>query len=146
MNMIKSLNGFPSLRFRKGKFIPEIKPMMPAALLGSLLGTYLDLYFTGKGFYSFPVRPLGHIFSINIAFTLIGLPLLILGFLFICKRINPLPRIALILVMSLFMAAMEKTSETLGLMEHHQSWKHIYTFYGYTIFLTIVYLYYKWKK
>lgn len=55
-------------------------------MLGSLLGTYLDLYFVGKGLYEFPTRPLSPIFSINIAFTLIALPLFTMVFLLICSK------------------------------------------------------------
>ncbi|WP_281177274.1 CBO0543 family protein [Peribacillus loiseleuriae] len=61
---------------------------LPSILLASLLGTYLDLYFIGKGFYSFPIRPMSTVFSINIAFTLIGLPLLIGVFLYACNKMN----------------------------------------------------------
>ena len=53
------------------------------------MGTYLDLYFTGKGLYSFPIRPLSSIFSINIAFTLVGLPLLTSIYLYFSNKINP---------------------------------------------------------
>lgn len=33
-----------------------IKAYMPAMLLAYRLGIYLDMYFTGKGMYAFPMR------------------------------------------------------------------------------------------
>ncbi|KDE47303.1 hypothetical protein DI43_09600 [Geobacillus sp. CAMR12739] len=39
---------------------------MASALLASWAGTYLDLYFVGKGLYTFPKRPFPSVFSIDI--------------------------------------------------------------------------------
>ncbi|MCQ6276311.1 hypothetical protein JMM81_15420 [Bacillus sp. V3B] len=119
---------------------------MPAILLASLLGTYLDLYFVGKGLYSFPMRPFPEIFSINITFTLVGLPLLIGFFLLICHKVTLWKKVGLILVLSLFMSIIEKKAEAWGLFIHHESWKHIYSFMGYTLYLTVIYSFYSWLK
>ncbi|MFK4998126.1 CBO0543 family protein [Bacillus sp. N9] len=43
-------------------------------MLGSLLTTYLDLYFVGREMYAYPNRPLSSIFTIHIGFTLCILP------------------------------------------------------------------------
>ncbi|WP_318538228.1 CBO0543 family protein [Geobacillus thermoleovorans] len=48
---------------------------LASALLSSWAGTYLDLYFTGKGVYVFPKRPFPSLFSIDIFFTMVVLPL-----------------------------------------------------------------------
>ena len=119
--------------------------MLPI-LLGTLLGTYLDLYFTGKGLYSFPVRPMSSVFSINIAFTLLGLPLLTGVFLFICNKINGRQKVGVILLISLLMSIAEKQVEALGFFAHHESWIHMYSFFGYFIYLTWIDFFYRWLK
>lgn len=94
--------------------------------------------------YIFPLRPLPEIFSINIAFTLIGLPLLIGVFLYVCKKINRWKTAGLILILSILMAVVEKFAETFGLFVHHESWKHLYSFGGYFTFLLFIYVFYQW--
>lgn len=127
-------------------WINQFYSLIPAMILGSLLGTYLDLYFVGKGLYEFPVRPLPHIFSINIAFTLIALPLFSMVFLFICGKLTFIKKTSLILFLSLFMAVAEWAAEGLGVFTHHYSWNHQYSFIGYIVYLTVIYLFYHWTK
>ena len=110
------------------------------------MGTYLDLYFTGKGLYSFPIRPLSSIFSINIAFTLVGLPLLTSIYLYFANKINAWQKAGLILLISLMMSIAEKQAETFGFFAHHESWLHMYSFFGYLIYLTWIEIFYKWLK
>ncbi|KAB2330163.1 hypothetical protein F7731_20470 [Cytobacillus depressus] len=117
--------------------------MLPAILFASLLGTYLDLYFVGIGMYAFPLRLLPDIFSINILFTLIGLPLLILFFLFVAKRLSIVKKAGFILCISLLMASVEKWSEEKGLFVHDESWRHYYSFIGYFFYLVTIYLFYR---
>ncbi|RHW42888.1 hypothetical protein D1B31_03965 [Neobacillus notoginsengisoli] len=112
-------------------------------MFGSLLGTYLELYFTGKGWYAFPIRPLPEIFTINILFTLAGLPILTAAFLWLCKKLNPFQTILLILISSTTMAAAEPIAETLGLLTHHPNWHHTNTLIGYTLYLTLIRLLWK---
>ncbi|WP_276353808.1 CBO0543 family protein [Cohnella caldifontis] len=108
------------------------------ALLSSLAGTYLDLYFVGKGLYRFPHRLLPEIFPINIVFTLIGLPLLTMVFLHVLTRVNPLGKACLILIASLLMSIAEKLAERLGAFAHSDQWMHVYSFFGYLLFLTVI--------
>jgi hypothetical protein len=86
------------------------------------------------------------IFSINIAFTLIGLPLVIGVFLYVCNKINFLQKVGLIIILSLLMAVVEKLTEAFGLFVHADAWKHIYSFYGYIIYLSVIYTFFHWSK
>ncbi|HHY74317.1 MAG TPA: hypothetical protein GX497_14050 [Bacillus bacterium] len=115
-------------------------------LLASLLGTYLDLFFVGKGLYSFPIRPLPAIFSIHIAFTLVVLPVFAAVFLVVCNRLKSWKKAGLIILLSLIIAVAESWAESNGLLVHHQSWEHHYSFFGYMMFLTIIYSFYAWLK
>ncbi|MFE8694861.1 CBO0543 family protein [Cytobacillus sp. FJAT-53684] len=134
-----------SLQSSRKKLFPlgikKVLDFLPVILLSSLYGTYLDLYFVGKGMYSFPVRPLPEIFTINLAFTLIGLPLMTLLFLSICNKMKNWKIVVFILVLSLIMAVFEKQAEVLGFFVHHHSWKHLYSLFGYSLYLTIILLF-----
>ncbi|WML42397.1 hypothetical protein RCG19_23395 [Neobacillus sp. OS1-2] len=48
----------------------------------------------------------------------------------------------IILFASLLMPIFEKLSEVLGLFVHADSWHHMYTFFGYLLFLTIITLFF----
>ncbi|WP_244440987.1 CBO0543 family protein [Neobacillus jeddahensis] len=110
------------------------------------MGTYLDLYFVGKQFYQFPHRPFPEIFSINIAFTLVGLPVLIFVYLWCITQVTKWGRIGILLFVSLLMPILEKLAEVLGWFDHSDEWKHLYTFFGYLIFLTIVSIINSWME
>ncbi len=131
---------------RSSHLICKLTKFLPAMLLASLLGTYLDLFFVGKGLYVFPKRLFPDVFTINIVFTLFALPLFIALFLYISKKINSWARAALILVLSFIMSIIEKQSETFGFFIHHKSWEHIYSFYGYILFLIIIYSFHHWQN
>ncbi|MGE8206511.1 CBO0543 family protein [Heyndrickxia sp. NPDC080065] len=145
MNTAKHLKESSSLQLRKKQFPFWNKNLIPPLLLGTLLGTYLDLFFIGKGLYSFPKRLMPEIFSINILFTLIGLPLFIIFFLFVCKKIHGVKMTGFIFILSLLMTVAEKFAETLGFFVHNDSWKHIYSLGGYALYLTIIYSFYRWS-
>jgi hypothetical protein len=112
----------------------------------SWLGTYLDLYFVGKGIYSFPVRPFPSIFTINIAFTLIGLPIFIMFFLYMMESLRRWEKGVLLFVLSLGMMLVEILAEAIGWFVHHEQWKHMYTFFGYFLFMSIVWKFYRWTS
>ncbi len=122
------------------------KDSLACAVLASLLGTYFDLYFVGKGLYQFPHRLLPEIFSINIIFTLIVLPLLTMVFLYCLSQVNRWRRAGIILFVSLLMPISEKLSERLGVFVHSDKWMHLYSFFGYLLFLTIISEIYFWLK
>jgi hypothetical protein len=86
------------------------------------------------------------IFPINVAFTLIGLPVLISVFLYLCAKLRPWKRAGLMLILSLLMSVFEKQAEEYGFFVHTESWKHIYTFFGYMLFYTLVYRFYAWTN
>ncbi|STO12382.1 CBO0543 family protein [Geobacillus sp. DSP4a] len=71
-----------------------------SALLASWTGTYLDLYFVGKGLYAFPKRPFPSVFSIDIFFTAVVLPLGTVFFLALMERLSRLGRMGLIAALS----------------------------------------------
>ncbi|MFD2682257.1 CBO0543 family protein [Bacillus seohaeanensis] len=149
MTIVKHLKDSSSQRLPKKQspyWIKNMVNLIPSLLLASLLGTYLDLFFIGKGLYSFPIRPMSSIFSINIAFTLIGLPLVIGVFLYVCNKINFLQKVGLIIIFSLLMAVVEKLAEAVGLFVHVDGWKHLYSFYGYIIYLSVIYTFFHWSK
>ena len=108
-------------------------------IFSSLIGTYLDLYLVGKGLYSFPKRPFPDIFSINISFTLIVLPVLVGVYLIICDKLNNLKKMVFILSISLMMTVIEKQSEVLGFFEHHDLMEP-YFFYLWIYFLSNLHL------
>ncbi|HWO75282.1 MAG TPA: CBO0543 family protein [Bacillus sp. (in: firmicutes)] len=115
-------------------------------LLASLLGTYLDLYFVGKQLYQFPIRPFPEIFSINIAFTLVGLPLFTLLFLYVSNRMTPFKRFLFIFMMSLFVAVFEKQAEALGYFRHSDEWKHYYSCIGYFLYMLLIWRFHTWRS
>jgi hypothetical protein len=122
------------------------KDSFACAMLASLLGTYLDLYFVGKELYQFPHRLFPEIFSINIVFTLIGLPILTMVFLYCLTQVNFWWRAGIILFVSLWMPILEKLAEQLGVFLHSDKWMHLYSFLGYLLFLTIISRVYFWLK
>ncbi len=122
----------------KKRFPYGIKRFFPASLLSSLLGTYLDLFFVGNHLYYFPIRPFPSIYTINIFFTLIFLPLFTFIFLYLIEGFKKQGRAVLILFFSLGMTLLEKVSEDIGLFIHSDVWSHLYTFIGNGVFLNII--------
>lgn len=115
-------------------------------LLASLLGTYLDLYYVGKKLYYFPIRPLPSIFTINIGFTLLVLPITMLVLLKIMQRYRNWLKILFVIFISLGMAVMEKAAEDLGLFVHADDWNHLNTFVGYSLFIGLIYAFHGWMN
>lgn len=68
----------------------------------------------GKRLYHFPHRLLPEIFSIHIVFTLIGLPILTMVFLYSLSQVNRWGKAGIILFVSLLMPVFEKIAERLG--------------------------------
>lgn len=149
MNTVKpwrnsSLPPSPKKRF------PSWIKMLPALLLSSLIGTYLDLFYVGLGYYSFPFRPMYEIFTINIAFTLVGLPVLMACFLMICSRFTRWNRAVFIILLGLIMPLFERIAEKYGWFIHSEDFHHAYSFFGYTVFFSVIYLFHqfvlhRWK-
>lgn len=115
-------------------------------VLASLIGTFLDLYMVGKGYYQFPFRPFPEIFSINIGFTLIVLPFMTLIVLRTIDHLTNGGKAGVILLVSLLMPIFEKLAEMLGWFSHSEDWKHLYTFFGFLLFLTIISAFHEWMR
>ena len=111
---MKRLKDSKSRRLLKQRYLRNGFLYLPAVLLASLLGTYLDLYFVGKQLYAFPVRPFPEVFSINIAFTLLILPLLTWIFLHMTDKMLRFHRLIFTLFLSVLVPFIEKKSVQLG--------------------------------
>ncbi|WP_229720347.1 CBO0543 family protein [Oceanobacillus neutriphilus] len=109
-----------------------------AALLSSIIGSYLDLFFVGIGMYHFPMRLFPDIFTVNIAFTLLLLPVSVILFLYVANRLRFLSRCIMILGIGMAALFIESASEQLGWFVHHTDWNHAYSFFGYMLFFMIV--------
>ncbi|WP_286148811.1 CBO0543 family protein [Paenibacillus sp. FSL R5-0490] len=144
MHTVKHLKGSSSQPLPKRP--SGIKAYIPAMLLASLLGTYLDLYFTGKGMYSFPIRPFSGIFTINILFTLAVLPIFMIPLLKIMESLKGRFRGIFVLAISIAMAAAEKIAESLGMFVHAENWHHLYTFTGYCLFIGLIAVFHGWMN
>ncbi|WP_243503726.1 CBO0543 family protein [Cytobacillus oceanisediminis] len=144
MHTVKHLKGSSSQPLPKKP--SGIRTYMPAMLLASLLGTYLDLYFIGKGIYYFPIRPFSAIFSINILFTLAILPIFMIPLLKIMQSLKGWLKGIFVLSISLAMAALEKMAEAMGLFVHAEDWHHLYTFLGYSLFIGLISAFHGWMN
>jgi len=146
LTIVKHSKSLNLQKTQKKQYQSLIKKVFPTLCLAALLGTYLDLILVGMGLYTFPTRPFPTIFPINIFFILIGIPLLVLIFLFICERLRFYNKALFILLIGVLMAASEKIGESLKMFEHSSSWQHIYSVCGYSLFLTIIYIHFKWMN
>lgn len=131
---------------QKKRCLYERPVYFPAIIFAVLLSTYLDLYFTGIGAYSFPNRPLEEAFSIHIIFNLVALPIFTWIFLCVGRRMSRLGRFLLVLFLSMASPFLEVISESRGLFIHSLAWRHWYSFIGYFLFLLIVWGVYIWTN
>jgi hypothetical protein len=143
MNTVKRSKGLNLPPWQKKSLPFLIKEYAPVFVLAILLGTSLDLYFVGKNLYMFPIRPFPEVFSFNIAFTFIGLPILVLVYVMKMKQVNKWGKVGIVLFLSLLMPIFERFSELFGLFEHSSEWRHMYSFYGYLVFFSFIYLFYQ---
>ncbi|MCI1592233.1 MAG: hypothetical protein LKH79_17060 [Heyndrickxia oleronia] len=146
MITVKRLKSLNEQELPKKRSHFSIRNLIPTLLFASLIGTYLDLFFTGVGLYTFPKRPFPELFSINIFFPLVGLPCLIILYLYIIRYLSKWRKAGLIMLLSLLMAVFERYSETLGFLDHTNSWKHIYSVFGYSLYFTVIDYFYRWSN
>jgi hypothetical protein len=149
MHTVKPSKKWNLPSWQKRRFLSNKKKRLAylsTIVFASWLGTYLDMYFVGKGLYAFPVRPFPAIFMINIAFTLIGLPVFITVFLYLMESFRLWGKGVWLIIMSLGMMFMEKQAEAIGWFVHHEQWKHLYSFFGYFLFMMIVWKFYRWQR
>lgn len=88
------------------------------------------------------MRPFPDVFTIHVGFTLVGLPLILVVFLFVCEKLNFVGKTSAILLLASIMTVGEKLSEWFGCFLHDPSWKHIYSLFGYTIYLSFMLILY----
>ncbi len=143
---MRHLKNSNSLQSPKRRFSRNVSIYLPAIVVASLLGTYLDLVFVGIDMYEFPIRPFPDVFSINIAFTLLILPFFTWLFLFIAAKMSKWGRLVFILLLSILASAMEKMAVRWGFFYHTDQWDHSYSFVGYFIFLVLIGKIFKWRK
>lgn len=142
MKPLKNLNSQPLPK--KQSFFKN--QLVTIYLLACVIGTYLDLYFVGKGFYSFPSRLFPDTFNINIVFTLGILPLFTFLLILAMKKMSPFTRWSFILVTSIIIAFIEVISERFGVFIHTEQWKHYYSLIGYFIYIVFMWNFYKWQE
>ncbi|WP_456687680.1 CBO0543 family protein [Aeribacillus sp. SP014] len=137
----KKLN-LPS--WRKKQFFLERNniALLAATLFASLLGTYLDLIFVECRFYAFPKRLFPKIFSINILFTLVILPIITASFLIVMHKIRPFVRPILLCLIGILACIFEQAAERAGVFIHSSNWNHFYSFFGYILFFIIIWRFY----
>lgn len=124
----------------------QLKPYILSMILASWLGTYLEIILTGKQYYTFIERPFPDIFSIDIRFTLIGIPLLTLVVLSILNTMNLIQKSLFLMVLSTTLALMEMLIENIGWITFSEQWRNIYSFFGYFIFYVIIWLFFQWCR
>ncbi|WP_052659421.1 CBO0543 family protein [Bacillus alveayuensis] len=116
--------------------------LIATVLLASLLGTYLDLLLVHSGFYTFPKRLFPKLFSINILFTLVILPIITTSFLMVMSKIHPFVRPLLLLIIGIFAYLFELMAERIGLFIHAPKWNHLNSFIGYILFFMMMWRFY----
>lgn len=122
----------------------QIKAYVSTSILATFLATYLDLWFIGKEFYTFPHRPFPTIFSINVYFTLVFIPIFTIIVISILKRLSPLLIFLFIALLSLLTPIMEQIAEQIGMFQHSSQWQHYYSIIGYFVFIFIIWKFYNW--
>ncbi|WP_407681745.1 CBO0543 family protein [Pseudalkalibacillus salsuginis] len=122
----------------------NIIPYIVVVLTSALSCTYLELLFTGLGFYSFPQRPFPQLFPIDIRFTLIGVPVVTSLVLFALTILEKQARIVFLFVTSFIMMVGEMISDNIGLLVHSPQWSHAFSFFGYMLFFMMIWTIFKW--
>ncbi|GHI01534.1 CBO0543 family protein [Neobacillus kokaensis] len=146
MNTVKHLNDSKLQPWQKRRLTFWNKKHLAGAVLAALLGTYLDIILVGIGLYEFPLRPFPKIFSVNILFTLMVLPICVMILLHYTSQVNKWGRKGIILFVSLLVPILEKLAEELGFFIHSDNWHHIYSFIGYLLFLIIIDTFHLWLE
>ncbi|WP_416825608.1 CBO0543 family protein [Ectobacillus polymachus] len=120
------------------------KAFVATIIFSCFIGTYLDLLFVGRHLYAFPVRPFPNIFTINVAFTLLILPIFTTLFLWIANILDTFSRILFIVLIGLCISISEQITENVGWFTHSDAWHHSYSFFGYIIFMLLLWKLYRW--
>ncbi|WP_400162950.1 CBO0543 family protein [Brevibacillus sp. TJ4] len=133
-----------SRSWRKPRSASARRPTyLPSMIFASWLGTYLDLICVKQKLYSFPVRPFPELFEIHIGFTLLVLPLVTAFCLALLQRMRRWQRGFAILLFGIIAAYAEQFSEAMGWFVHSSDWRHIYSFFGYVLFMGLVWKFHR---
>ncbi|WCK52536.1 hypothetical protein PP175_13915 [Aneurinibacillus sp. Ricciae_BoGa-3] len=135
-----------SLHLKRFHLNNKMSSFVPAMIFSSFLGTCADFILIKNGLYSFPVRPFPMIFTVNIFFTLCFLPAATLGFLMYAQQVTPKICWLTIIAVAAVMPFVEETTEKWGWFIHSNDWKHIYSFFGYMVYLSFVWMFHRWYK
>ncbi|MBM7570599.1 hypothetical protein JOC48_001077 [Aquibacillus albus] len=98
----------------------------------------------GRGYYSFPARPFPAVFSINILFTIILLPMFSFFIIYLFRRLRKGLQLLVSISISVLIAIGEHFAELLGLFIHANTWNHSYSIIGYFLFIWVIWLFYRW--
>ncbi len=107
-------------------------------LSASLLTTYIELWLTTQGYYTFLTRPFPSVFPVDIRFTLVIIPIFTLFALWMMRALNGLSRYIFILLASSLAMLLEPIMEAAGWVAFSSSWHHVYSFIGYAAFLLLI--------
>ncbi|MFP7736814.1 CBO0543 family protein [Priestia aryabhattai] len=113
-------------------------------IFSCFLGTYLDLLFVSKKMYTFPMRPFPDIFTVNIIFLFLVLPIFVAFFLQISKTLFAFSRTLFIILIGLCASIFEQFADNLGWFTHSEAWHHSYSLFGYMIFMFLMWRIYSW--
>jgi hypothetical protein len=113
-------------------------------IFSACLGTLSDYILITQGLYSFPLRPFPAMFDVNIFFTLFILPAATFVFLIYAGRVSFTQRLIMIIVIGAIMPEMEAMSEKWGWFVHSEDWTHIYSFFGYIVYLWVIWTFHRW--
>lgn len=131
-------------------FIVSSKPSLLSYLFtmvsACLLTTYIELWLTAQDYYTFLARPYPYVFPIDIRFTLIVIPFFTLFALRMMKQLNSLTRFGFIILASLIAMLLEPLLEKAGLIAFSPKWNHVYSFFGYTVFLLLIRQIHVWSR
>uniref|UniRef100_A0A7U3YGA5 Uncharacterized protein n=2 Tax=Anoxybacillaceae TaxID=3120669 RepID=A0A7U3YGA5_GEOS0 len=61
-------------------------------------------------------------------------------------KLRPWQRGCFLITISLLMTWIEKQAETIGWFVHSSEWKHTYSFVGYSLFMAMVWKFYRWMS
>jgi hypothetical protein len=62
------------------------------------------------------------------------------------EKMKTWKKVVFIVTASLVMMLGEKQSEAIGWFAHSDQWQHIYSFFGYLLFMIIVWKFYRWMS
>jgi hypothetical protein len=62
------------------------------------------------------------------------------------EKMRAWKKVVFIVTASLVMALGENLAEAIGWFAHSDQWEHIYSFFGYLLFMIIVWKFYRWMS